>query len=148
MSTAFEKIIGGEWPGRFVWADGQCVAFATIQPIATGHVLVVPREPYPSWTQCPEDLVAHLMVVARTIALSQQRTFGVERSGLVIAGLEVPHTHLHVVPMRTEADIAFANASSATDGELDSAMEALRSALVEDGHGAHVPVRMSAPDLA
>lgn len=148
MSTAFEKIIGGEWPGRFVWADEQCVAFATIEPIARGHVLVVPREPYPTWTQCPPALVAHLMVVARTIALAQQRAFGVERSGLVIAGLEVPHTHLHVVPMRSEADIAFANASPATDQALDDAMGLLRAALVEGGEGTHVPPRMGSADLA
>ena len=148
MSTAFEKIIAGEWPGRFVWADEECVVFATIEPITSGHVLVVPRHPYPSWTDCPEDLVAHLMVVARTIALAQQRAFHVERSGLVIAGLEVPHTHLHVVPMRSEADIAFANASPATDVALDTAMGLLREALVEDGQGAHVPPRMSSVDLA
>lgn len=148
MSTAFEKIISGEWPGRFVWADEHCVAFATIEPITAGHVLVVPRLPYSSWTECPADLVAHLTVVARTIGLAQQRAFDVERSGLVIAGLEVPHTHLHVMPMRSEADIAFANASPATDAELDASMDLLRAALVDGGDGAHVPAQMSSPDLA
>ena len=65
MSTVFDNIITGVWPGRFVWADDLCVAFATIEPTSPGHVLVVPRTSYEAWTDAPSDVAAHLMKVAR-----------------------------------------------------------------------------------
>ena len=114
MSTIFDNIITGVWPGRFVWADDLCVAFATIEPTSPGHVLVVPRTAYDAWTDAPSDVAAHLMTVARTIGLAQKAAFGVPRAGLAIAGFEVPHTHLHVIPLRDETDILLSKAAPAT----------------------------------
>ena len=148
MSTVFENIISGVWSGRFVWADDVCIAFATIEPTAPGHVLVVPREPVPTWTALPEETAAHLMTVAHAIGRVQEEAFRVPRAGLVIAGFEVPHTHLHVIPLRSEADVLLSNAAPASDASLDEAMDRLRSALVQAGYGAHVPVRMDSPALA
>lgn len=148
MATVFEKIISGEWAGRFCWADDVCVVFATIEPTAPGHVLVVPREPYEKWTDAPSDVATHLMKVARTIGIAQERAFGVARAGLVIAGFEVPHTHLHVIPMRTEADVLLSNAGPASDAELDEATESLRAALLTLGHAAHVPASLGSAALA
>ena len=139
MSTVFEKIISGEWSGRFVWADDLCVAFATIEPTSPGHVLVVPRCPYEAWTDAPSDVAAHLMKVARAIGVAQKAAFGVPRAGLAIAGFEVPHTHLHGLPLRDETDILLSKAAPATDEELDNAITTLREALLAAGHGAHVP---------
>lgn len=147
MATVFEKIISGEWSGRFCWADDVCVVFATIEPTAPGHVLVVPRDPYEKWTDAPSDVAAHLMKVARTIGRAQETAFGVPRAGLVIAGFEVPHTHLHVIPMRTEADVLLSNAAPASDEDLDAAMTALRETLLALGHGAHVPPAMGSAAL-
>ena len=148
MSTVFENIITGVWPGRFVWADDLCVAFATIEPTSPGHVLVVPRPADDAWPAAPSDVAAHLMTVARTIGLAQKAAFGVPRAGLVIAGFEVPHTHLHVIPLRDESDVLLSKAAPATDEELDSAMTALRQALLSAGHGAHVPPSMGSAALA
>ena len=75
MSTIFDNIITGVWPGRFVWADDLCVAFATIEPTSPGHVLVVPRCPYEAWTDAPSDVAAHLMKVARAIGVAQKAAF-------------------------------------------------------------------------
>lgn len=147
MSTVFEKIISGDIPGRFEWADQDCVVLSTIEPIAPGHVLVVPRHPWPRWTDIPADVLAHLVDVARTVGLAQEDAFSVPRSGLMIAGFEVPHTHLHVIPMRTQADIAFGNARPAPGEELDRTALALRAALVRAGHGAHVPPELGSPEL-
>ena len=127
MSTVFENIISGAWAGRFVWADDLCVAFATIEPTSPGHVL---------------------MTVARTIGLAQKAAFDVPRAGLAIAGFEVPHTHLHVIPLRDETDLALSKAAPASDEELDSTMTALRGALCAAGHTAHVPTDMSSAALA
>lgn len=139
MSTVFEKIISGQLPGRFVWADDTCVAFATIAPVSAGHVLVVPRQPWPKWTDMPSEIAAHLMQVAHHIGSAQEAAFGVPRSGLVIAGFEVPHTHVHVIPLRTEADVNLANARQTDAAELDRAMETLRTHLLAAGHHSYVP---------
>lgn len=148
MSTIFDNIITGVWPGRFVWADDLCVAFATIEPTSPGHVLVVPRTAYEAWTDAPSDIAAHLMTVARTIGLAQKAAFGVPRAGLAIAGFEVPHTHLHVIPLRDETDILLSKAAPASDEELDTAITALREALLAAGHGRHVPVSMGSAALS
>lgn len=139
----FEKIISGEWAGRFCWAEDSCVVFATIAPTAPGHMLVVPREPWAKWTDLPAEVAARLFEVARIIGSVQETVFDVPRSGLVIAGFEVPHTHLHVIPLRSEADVSLANATPASDEALDDATARLRTALVEAGFGEFIPPEMN-----
>jgi len=130
MSTLFTKIIDGELPGRFVYRDDVCVAFLTIAPICPGHTLVVPRLEIDHWVDLPDEVTAHLAVVARKIGAAQMKAFSAERISLIIAGLEVPHTHLHVLPITSEADIDFRKADSSVDPlVLDAAADALRTAL-------------------
>lgn len=134
MSTIFTKIIEGELPGRFVYRDDVCVAFLTIAPICHGHTLVVPRTEVDHWIDLPDDVTGHLAVVARKIGAAQVAAFGAERVSLIIAGLEVPHTHLHVLPITSEADIDFRKANASVDpAELDDAAIRLRVALGPDG---------------
>lgn len=134
MSTIFSRIIDGELPGRFVYRDDVCVAFLTIAPICEGHTLVVPRAEVDHWVDLDADTVAHLTRVARLIGLGQREAFGAERISLIIAGLEVPHTHLHVLPIRSEADIDFGKADPSVSAEvLDDVAERLRLALGEHG---------------
>jgi diadenosine tetraphosphate (Ap4A) HIT family hydrolase len=133
MSTLFTKIINGDLPGRFVYRDDMCVAFLTIAPICPGHTLVVPRLEVDHWVDLPDELAGHLAIVARKIGAAQMTAFEAERISLIIAGLEVPHTHLHVLPITSEADIDFRKANSAVDpAELDQAANALRAALGPD----------------
>ena len=133
MSTLFTKIINGDLPGRFVYRDDMCVAFLTIAPICPGHTLVVPRLEIDHWVDLPDELAGHLAIVARKIGAAQMTAFEAERISLIIAGLEVPHTHLHVLPITSEADIDFRKANSAVDpAELDQAAKALRAALGPD----------------
>jgi histidine triad (HIT) family protein len=130
VPTLFTRIIDGELPGRFVWRDEQCVAFLSIAPLRPGHTLVVPIVEVDEWTDLEPSLASHLMTVAQTIAKAQKRAFSPLRVGLIIAGLEVPHCHLHVVPIGREADLNFANAdTSASPESLDAAAERLRAAL-------------------
>lgn len=143
MSTVFEKIISGEWAGRFIWAEGDIVAFATIAPTSPGHVLVVPRHPWAKWTDVPANIRARLFEVAGIIGTVQESVFNVARSGLVIAGFEVPHTHLHVIPLRSEADANLSSAREASVEDLDAAMVAMREGLREAGWGDFVPEDMN-----
>lgn len=148
-TTLFTKIINGQIPGRFVWADELCVAFATIEPHTDGHVLVVPRQQIDSYTEADDELVAHLAVVAKRIGATQKRVFGAPRAGLVVAGYGVPHLHIHVLPIRSETDLSFSSARrDLPAGDIDSAMETLRAGLREDGWGAVVPIALDAPTTA
>jgi histidine triad (HIT) family protein len=115
MTTVFSRIIAGEIPGTFVWTDPDCVAFMSINPINTGHVLVVPRLEVDEWTDLPALLVAHLSTVAQTIGRAQKVAFDCERIGLIIAGFEVPHVHLHVIPTNGMQHMSFANAAATPD---------------------------------
>ena len=136
MASLFTRIIDGEIPGRFVWTDDRCVAFLTIAPITPGHTLVVPRAEVDHWIDLDDDLAAHLMVVAKAIGAAQMDAFSPARVGMIIAGMEVPHTHLHVIPIETEADLSFSRADGSTlADDLDAAADALRSALTARGHG-------------
>lgn len=146
-TTVFTKIINGDIPGRFVWADDVCVAFATIEPQAPGHVLVVPRIAHESYIDASEPTIAHLSVVAKRIAAAQVRVFDAVRPGVVVLGLDVPHLHIHVLPLHRAADIAPSSARPAGDEELDETMGRLREGLCEDGWGAFVPARMDSPAL-
>lgn len=135
MSTLFTRIIDGELPGRFVWRDELAVGFLTINPIRPGHTLVVPRLEIDHWLDLPANLLGHLSGVAQKIGQAQLHAFASERIGLMIAGMEVPHVHLHVLPIDTEADLDFARADRApTDASLDDAARRLRDALRTAGH--------------
>ncbi len=144
MATLFTKIIEGEIPGRFVWRDDRAVVFLTIEPITPGHALVVPIAEVDHWIDLDPDLAAHLMVVARTVGRAQMQAFSPTRVGMIVAGLEVPHCHLHLVPIETEADLSFARADHHPDpAALDDAAERLRSALRDQGHADRVPAAAS-----
>ncbi len=139
MATLFTKIIEGEIPGRFVWRDERAVAFLTIAPIAPGHALVVPIDEVDHWVDLEPDLAAHLMEVARVVGRAQVQAFPAARIGMIIAGLEVPHCHMHLVPIESEADLSFARADHDPDpAALDDAADRLRAALRDQGHGGHV----------
>jgi histidine triad (HIT) family protein len=130
MPTIFTRIIDGELPGRFVYRDDRCVAFLSINPLQPGHTLVVPIEEVDHWVDASADLNAHLMTVCHTIAVAQQKVFDPLKVGLLIAGLEVPHLHIHVVPIRGVHDLDFANAEPNPDpAALDDAANRLRAAL-------------------
>ncbi len=130
MSTLFTKIIDGDIPGRFVWRDDEVVAFLTINPITPGHTLVVPIAEVDHWIDLPAPLAGRCMAVAQVIGQAQMTALSPVRVGLIIAGLEVPHTHLHLIPIDTEADLSFAKADPSPDpGSLDDAADRIRDAL-------------------
>lgn len=140
MPTLFTRIIAGELPGRFVWTDDRAVAFLSINPLGPGHTLVVSRDEVDHWVDAQPDLVAHLTGVAQTIGRAVQAVWDPPRVGLIVAGFEVPHLHVHVFPAWRMAAFDFATAAkSVDDSEQDEYRDRLRAALREAGHGAHVP---------
>jgi histidine triad (HIT) family protein len=134
MPSIFTRIIDGELPGHFVWKDPEVVAFLTIQPIREGHVLVIPRVEIDHWDDVPEALAARLMTVAQRIARAIKSEWKPLRVGLMVAGLEVPHTHLHVLPIDEMGDLSFGRAHNATAAGLAATAQRLRNALLAQGH--------------
>lgn len=140
MATVFTRIIDGEIPGRFVWADDRVVAFLTIEPIHHGHVLVVPRAEVDPWTDLDAALRDHVFAVAQAIGRVQLATFGGERVALVVAGYGVPHAHVHVYPTTSIHDFDQTRLlTGVTQADLDADAERLRTALRAAGHEASVP---------
>jgi histidine triad (HIT) family protein len=139
MPSVFTRIIEGELPGRFVWRDDEVVAFLSINPITTGHTLVVPRVEVDHWIDLDVDLWARCSEVARIVGLGIQKAFDPPRVGQMIAGFEVPHTHIHVLQVNDLGDLSFANAASDPDAaEMDDALERIRAALWDLGYDEHV----------
>lgn len=127
MPTVFTRIINGEIPGTFVHRDQHCAAFLSINPLAHGHTLIVPVEEIDHWVDLPPDLAAHLFEVAHRVGRAQLAAFGCRRVGVIIAGYEVPHAHIHVIPTEHMGQLDFANAAAAVDrDQLEVAALAIR----------------------
>lgn len=128
MATVFTRILNGELPGTFVYRDEHCAVFMSINPLATGHCLVVPVREVDHWVDLRTDEVNHLFTVAHQIAQAQRSVFPCEKVGMIIAGYEVPHTHIHLVPTSDMSQLDFANAARSVDRDaLEAAAEAIRS---------------------
>ncbi|MGV0835464.1 HIT family protein [Mycolicibacterium thermoresistibile] len=132
MATVFTKIINREIPGRFVYEDDDVVAFLTIEPMTQGHTLVVPRAEIDHWQNIEPPVFAKVMEVAQLIGKAVTKAFDAERAGVIIAGLEVPHLHVHVFPAYNLTDFGFANVDRNPSPEsLDEAQAKITAALAE-----------------
>ncbi len=130
MPSVFTRIIAGELPADFVWKDDVCVAFLSIRPLRPGHTLVVPRVEIDHWIDLEPEVLTHLAKTAKTIGRAQMAAFKPARIGLMLAGLEVPHVHFHVVPIRGMHDLDFGNQDPSPDpAMMAEAGERLRSEL-------------------
>ena len=140
MTSVFGKIISGELPGRFVWKDPEVVAFLTIAPVAAGHTLIVPRREIDKWTDLEPALLARLNEVAQAVGQAVLKGFDAVRAGYLIAGFEVPHTHIHVFPANDMSGFDLSRANpDAPAAESDEAAEIIRRELRQLGHGEFVP---------
>ncbi len=140
MASVFTHIINGDLPGRFVWKDGQSVGFLTINPVTPGHVLVVPRKEIDHWEQIDTPTFTHLTDVAQKIGRAVKDAFDAPRMGLLIAGLEVPHLHIHVFPAHSLETFDLTKADpNPTPESLDDAAQRIRTSLHSLGYGENVP---------
>jgi diadenosine tetraphosphate (Ap4A) HIT family hydrolase len=132
MATVFTKIINGELPGRFVYEDDDIVGFLSIAPMTQGHTLVVPRAEIDQWQGIEPTVFNKVMAVSQLIGKAVCKAFDAERAGVIIAGLEVPHLHIHVFPARDLADFGFANVDHNPSPEsLDEAQAKIKEALAQ-----------------
>jgi diadenosine tetraphosphate (Ap4A) HIT family hydrolase len=132
MASIFTKIINRELPGRFVYEDDDIVAFLTIEPMTQGHTLVVPRDEIDQWQNVDSAVFARVMEVSQLIGKAVTKAFEADRAGVIIAGLEVPHLHVHVFPTRSLGDFGFANVDrNPSQQSLDDAQARIKAALAD-----------------
>jgi len=109
MSTIFSKIISGEIPCHKVAEDEKCLAFLDIRPIVYGHTLVVPKIEVDYIFNLEDDIYTHLHLFAKKVARVLDQEIDCLRIGVMVAGLEVPHAHIHLIPMNAISDLSFTN---------------------------------------
>ncbi len=107
MASLFTKIINREIPGHIVAEDDHFIAFLDIMPLVVGHTLVVPKKEIDYIFDHDDDTLSAMILFAKKVAKAVKKAVPCKRIGLAVIGLEVPHTHLHLVPMNTMGDINF-----------------------------------------
>lgn len=119
MATIFTRIINREIPGHIVAEDDRFIAFLDIMPLVMGHTLVVPKQEVDYIFDLDDDTLAALNLFAKRVAIAVKKAVPCKRIGIAVIGLEVPHTHIHLVPMNAMGDINF------TQPKLKPTQEAL-----------------------
>ena len=131
MASIFSKIIAGEIPSYRIHEDDRYYAFLDINPLAKGHTLVIPKVETDYLFDLEDDLLAGMMVFARKVAKAIDRTMDCKRVGVAVLGLEVPHAHIHLVPINSLYDIEFSRPKLKFSDEEFRATAAKISAAVE-----------------
>lgn len=109
MATIFSKIIAGEIPSHKIAENDEFFAFLDINPVAEGHTLVVPKKEVDYLFDLDDDLLGRMMVFSKKVARAIEKAIPCKRVGITVIGLEVPHAHIHLVPIQKESDIYFGN---------------------------------------
>jgi histidine triad (HIT) family protein len=107
MATIFSKIVKGEIPSYKIAEDEHYYAFLDINPLAKGHTLVIPKQETDYLFDLEDDLLAGMMVFSKKVARAIEKAIPCKRIGVAVLGLEVPHAHIHLVPINAESDISF-----------------------------------------
>lgn len=130
MASIFTRLIQGELPCYKIAENDLFFAFLDVFPIARGHVLVVPKQEIDRFFDVPNDMLQHILLFAKPIALAIEQVIPCKRVGLSVIGLEVPHAHLHLVPMQTADDVNFTRPKlSLSADEMKAIQEAIVDAL-------------------
>lgn len=118
----FCKIVAGEIPSRPVYEDDRFLAFLNIRPIRDGHVLLIPKAHAEDVLAADDETVAAAFVAAKRVAETLKRAYGVPRVAVLAVGLEIPHLHIHLVPVASSGDVDFARAAEASSDALDATL--------------------------
>ncbi|HBX38955.1 MAG TPA: HIT family protein [Marinobacter adhaerens] len=138
MSSLFTRIRQGELPGHLLWNDGTCFAILTIKPIREGHLLVIPHQEVDHWDDMDESLTQHVFTVSRLLSRTMRSLFPCEKVGMMIAGLEVRHAHIHLVPITAISDLNFSLAQERDEAAQRLTAARIRQSMRDAGHQ-HVP---------
>ena len=133
MATIFSKIIAGEIPSYKVAENDKFYAFLDINPLVKGHTLVVPKREVDYIFDLEDDELAEMQLFAKHLALAIQKAFPCKKVGQAVIGLEVPHAHIHLIPIQKESDMLFSNPKlKLSDEEFVNIANAIHSAWLEN----------------
>ncbi len=127
MSSIFSRIVQGEIPCHKILEDKEFLAFLDIKPINPGHTLVIPKKEVDYIFDLEDDLLGKLMVFSKKVAIMIKKEILCKRIGIMVAGLEVPHTHIHLVPINALSDLNFTKAKPVSNNELAKLAERIRA---------------------
>jgi len=125
MASIFTKIINGEIPCYKVAENDDFIAFLDVNPNAKGHTLVVPKKEVNKLFELDEEAYEGLMQFSRRVAIALEKTISCKRIGMSVIGLEVPHVHVHLIPLNVMADIQFEEKVSLTKDEFEQIAKAI-----------------------
>lgn len=130
MASIFTKIINREIPGYIVAEDDRFIAFLDVMPLVEGHTLIVPKTEVDYIFDLDETTLAELILFAKKVAVGLKKAIPCKRIGVAVIGLEVPHTHIHLVPMNTMGDINFTKSKLSVEaGQMKAIAEKIKAAL-------------------
>lgn len=118
MASIFTKIIAGEIPCHKLAENEKFFSFLDIRPVCRGHALVIPKKEIDKFFDLDDELMSEIMVFAKPIAAAIEKVVPCKRIGVIVAGIEVPHAHVHLIPINKIPDLSFANAKPADQAEL------------------------------
>ncbi len=127
MSTIFTKIINGEIPSYKVAENDKFLAFLDVNPNAKGHTLCIPKQEVDKIFDMGEDSYLKLMAFSRTVAIALEKAVPCKRVGVAVVGLEVPHTHVHLIPLNSMDDMRFQDKVTLTKDEFEEIAANIRS---------------------
>ena len=131
MATIFSKIISGDIPSYKIAEDDKFYAFLDINPMAKGHTLVVPKQETDYIFDLDDDLLGEMIVFAKRVALAIEKAINCKRVGVMVIGLEVPHAHIHLVPIQNEGDLNLSNPKlKLTSDEFNEVAEKIQKAFL------------------
>jgi diadenosine tetraphosphate (Ap4A) HIT family hydrolase len=137
MPSIFTRILDRELPGRFVYEDEHCAAFLTIAPVTPGHTLVVTRREVDSWLDLEPDELNALWAACAKVGRAIDHVYRPGKVAAMLLGLEVPHVHVHLIPIDNESQADLSKADSNVDGaQLDAVARTLSEAVAQGSGGA------------
>ena len=129
MPTLFTRIIAGEIPAHKILENSEYLAFLDLRPVSPGHTLVIPKQEIDYIFDMEDDLLKELMVFAKKVAKAIKKALPCKKVGIMVAGIEVPHAHVHLIPINSVSDLNFARAQAATQEELAAIAAKIRANL-------------------
>ncbi|HEU4658097.1 MAG TPA: HIT family protein [Capillimicrobium sp.] len=129
MASIFTRIVNGEIPSHKLREDDRFLAFLDVRPIRPGHTLVIPKQEIDELFELPDDLLGDLFVFAKPVAAAIKQVSGAARVGVAVVGVEVPHAHVHLVPLDDVNDIDFRRARPAEQDDLAAMADRIRAAI-------------------
>lgn len=129
MASIFTRIINGEIPCHTLAEDDRYLAFLDVRPACRGHALVIPKQEIDNVFDLPDDLLAGLLVFAKPVARAIRKVIPCKKVGVMVVGIEVPHAHVHLMPINAVAEMSFANAKPAEHASLAPLAAEIRAAM-------------------